>query len=694
MRQSNNIKRRAVLVSLVFFGVAFATIFKAGYTQLFESEKWQTDKYKITREVSVNAPRGNIYSDDLSLIATSMPEYELRWDSKVIDEKLFNDSVSRLSYLLSQLFNDKSQSEYESFLRNSKSENKRYVLIKRKVNYNTLKKVKQFPIFRLNTLKGGFISVQKNRRQKPFQDLADRTIGYDRIESKSVGLEGAFNLELKGKDGRRLEQRLAGKVWKPIWEIEPIPGKDIVTTINIKYQDVATSSLKNQLTYHDAELGCAILMEVKTGAIKAIVNLKKLENGGFEESYNYAIAESSEPGSTFKLASVIVGLEDGFLMIEDSVSTNNGEHVFYNQIMRDSKKGGYGKVSLAEAFQKSSNVGISKLIFQHYKDKTSSFVDRLYSMDLNEPLGISISGERTPNIRHPKKDRWSGTTLPWMSIGYGVEMTPLQILSFYATVANDGKRMRPFFVQSILDNGIKEKQYSPIVLNPSICSQKTIDIVKNMMLNVVEKGTAKNIKTNQYKIAGKTGTAQLIIDGAYSNERHNSSFVGYFPADKPTYACIVSIKDPKQNGFYGGDVAGPVFKKIADYVFANDLRLNEGTLAQNEVATPISMNGYQSDLSLVFESLDVQIENDNQSANWVLTQSKNTSVDLKNRNILKDLKNNMMPSLKGMAISDVLFLLENHGLKVEFEGRGEVKDQSIAKGNRFVKGQKIKLKLS
>ena len=315
-------------------------------------------------------------------------------------------------------------------------------------------------------------------------------------------------------------------------------------------------------------------------------------------------------------------------------------------------------------------------------------------MDLNEPLGISISGERTPNIRHPKKDRWSGTTLPWMSIGYGVEMTPLQILSFYATVANDGKRMRPFFVQSILDNGIKEKQYSPQVLNPSICSQKTIDIVKNMMLNVVEKGTAKNIKTNQYKIAGKTGTAQLIIDGAYSNERHNSSFVGYFPADKPTYACIVSIKDPKQNGFYGGDVAGPVFKKIADYVFANDLRLNEGTLAQNEVATPISMNGYQSDLSLVFESLDVQIENDNQSANWVLTQSKNTSVDLKNRNILKDLKNNMMPSLKGMAISDVLFLLENHGLKVEFEGRGEVKDQSIAKGNRFVKGQKIKLKLS
>ena len=253
MRQSNNIKRRAVLVSLVFFGVAFATIFKAGYTQLFESEKWQTDKYKITREVSVNAPRGNIYSDDLSLIATSMPEYELRWDSKVIDEKLFNDSVSRLSYLLSQLFNDKSQSEYESFLRNSKSENKRYVLIKRKVNYNTLKKVKQFPIFRLNTLKGGFISVQKNRRQKPFQDLADRTIGYDRIESKSVGIEGAFNLELKGKDGRRLEQRLAGKVWKPIWEIEPIPGKDIVTTINIKYQDVATSSLKNQLTFHCME---------------------------------------------------------------------------------------------------------------------------------------------------------------------------------------------------------------------------------------------------------------------------------------------------------------------------------------------------------------------------------------------------------------------------------------------------------
>jgi cell division protein FtsI (penicillin-binding protein 3) len=695
MTHSKKIKRRAVLIYLVMILLSIGIVSRTVYTQVFESSKWSAEKYKIIKNEPLIAPRGNIYSDDYSLLATSIPEYEVHWDSKMVTKSFFNKNVVELSVKLSELFEDKSAAEYESLLRSYKNNDVQYGLIRRKVDYNQLKMLKTFPIFDKNRLKSGFIYSQTNKRQKPFKRLAERTIGYDKKTSKSVGLEGAFNFYLKGEDGEVLKQKLAGNEWMPIREIEPKPGMDIVTTINIRYQDIAEKALGYRLKYHDAEFGSLILMEIKTGEIKAIVNLKKKEDGTLIEDYNYAIAELSEPGSTFKLASLIAGLEDGFFNITDSVNTYNGRHKFYDKFMNDSKKGGYGKLSLADAFIKSSNVGISKLVFEHYSKNPAQFVDRIYSMGLNEPLDILISGESSPNIIHPKgnKGNWSGITLPWMSIGYEIEMTPLQILSFYAAIANDGKKMRPFFVKYIQENGRIEKEIKPQVINPSICSKTTIKIVKEMMLNVVENGTASNIKSNDYLIAGKTGTAQLIIDGTYSNERHQSSFVGYFPADQPKYACIVVVKDPKLNGSYGGDVAAPVFKELADYVYANDLMLIK---TDNQFAnqTPISKDGDKAKLTEIYSAIDVNTNSDDIESDWVLTYAKDDHIELKTRNIEGDFKKNKMPNLVGMPIQDVLFLLENYGLEVKFSGKGAVKKQSISKGSQIRKGQKIFLELS
>jgi cell division protein FtsI (penicillin-binding protein 3) len=694
MKHSKNIKRRAVAIYLFMILLALVIIIQPLYTQFFESHLWNTDKYNVTRTVSVPASRGNIYADDLSLLATSIPEYEIRWDAKQVDKELFLSEVEELSVLLSELFEDKAAFEYSMYLRKIWKKQSRYALIKRKVNFNDLKALKRFPIFREGRYRGGFQYKQLNIRQKPFQLLAGRTIGYHKKQSKSVGIEGAFNYDLKGKDGERLEQRLAGNEWMPIRERESSPGKDVITTIDIRFQDIAHKALVDRLSFHNADFGTTILMEVATGEIKSIVNLKKVEDDKYSEFYNFAIGRSVEPGSTFKLASVIAGLEDGYLQLDDSVNTTGGEYSFYDRVMRDSKKGGYGVISLETSFTKSSNVGISKLINKHYKSKPSQFVDRLYSMGLNEPLNIALSGEVKPDIRHPKQSsNWSGITLPWMSIGYGIKMTPLQILSFYAAIANDGQRMKPLFVKSIISNGIVEKNFSPEVLNPSICSMTTIHKVKKILEGVVEDGTARSIKSKQYKIAGKTGTAQLIVDGSYNNQRHLASFVGYFPADNPKYACIVMINDPQENGSYGGDVAAPVFRKISDYVMNTDLSVyEEDTLKKHQI--PVSKDGYKKHLTTVFNVLDVPISSDDNMAQWVLTKSKKEEVQLQTRNITRDLEKNKMPNIKGMGLNDVLFLLENYGLKVNYSGRGSVKEQSITKGAQIRRGQNLTIVLS
>ena len=449
MKGMQTIFSRVYLIYGMICLFAVIIIFQAFKIQssLFEGDKWRAKEESLTRNIrEIDAVRGNIYAADESLLATSIPKYEVRFDAKTdaLTEADFNEEVDSLAYQLSQLFPEKSKAAYLTELKMARAKGKRYHLIRRNVKFTELKILKEFPIFRRGKFKGGFISVQQNKRVRPFEVLAARTIGYEREGSKPVGLEGAYSKELSGIKGKMWMQKIAGGIWMPTNEtddlgferVEPQDGSDIYTTIDVNIQDVAEHALENQLLEHQADHGCVALMEVSTGDIKAIANLKRNKNGTYYESYNYVIGESTEPGSTFKLASLMAAFEDGYLDLDDMVDTENGTTKFYDLTMRDSHHGGYGKISIKESFVKSSNVGISKEINRVYSAKPQEFVDRLYKMDLNKKLGIEIAGEGAPLIKSTDNDSWSGVSIPWMSIGYEVQMTPLQILTFYNAIAN------------------------------------------------------------------------------------------------------------------------------------------------------------------------------------------------------------------------------------------------------------------
>ena len=441
-----------------------------------------------------------------------------------------------------------------------------------------LLRIKALPIFREEgQYKGGMVAELENRRILPNNDIAARTIGYlnQGNEGNEVGMEGAFDKDLAGKNGVAVKQRLTGGDWITVDgpnSVESRDGNDVVTTLDIDLQDVATTALIKQLLKNDADHGCAVLMEVATGDIKAITNLELGKDGNYYETYNYAIGESTEPGSTFKLPVLMAALEDGVIDTGDIVDTGTGSVKFYNKIIRDTKEGGNGKITVKQVFEKSSNVGTSKIIYEHYKDNPKEFVNRLYAMRLNEKLNIQLKGEGTPLIRYPGDKLWSGLSLPMMSHGYEVQMTPLQILTFYNAVANDGRMMRPRFVTAILRNGSVIKSFDPEIIINSIASRSTIRKARKMMEGVVETGTATNLKNANYKIAGKTGTAQIAKDkyGYRQDARisYQASFVGYFPAENPLYSCIVVVNAPSTGVYYGNLVAGTVFKEISDKVYA------------------------------------------------------------------------------------------------------------------------------
>ncbi|MBN2520711.1 MAG: penicillin-binding protein 2, partial [Bacteroidales bacterium] len=573
-------------VAVIYFSILFFALLIIGrvfYLQFFESEKWKSKSEMISyQDVTIEPNRGDIYSNDGRLLATSVPFYEVRMDlnSNALNSDLFYEKVDSLALCLSYLFKDRSQNEYRRLLILNKNKGNRYFLIQKHVTYTQLKKLRNFPIFRLGRYKGGLIIEQTNKRIMPHLNLAARTIGYI-SEGGAVGLEGAYDKYLRGVVGVKLMQKLSGGVWMPIDDknaIEPQNGKDIITTIDINFQDVAEQALLKQLLKVDAIHGCAVLMEVETGDIKAISNLKRNSDGTYSELYNFAIGESTEPGSTFKLASLIVALEDKHIDLDDTVQTGNGEIEYYGIKLTDSKEGGYGKITIKEAFEYSSNVGISKVITKYYGKNERKFIDRLYSMNLNEKLGMEIKGEGDPLIKYPSDPTWSGISLPWMSIGYELRLTPLQILTFYNAIANDGKMIKPRFVKGIMEHGEITRSFKMEVINHSICSKQTIIKVKELLEGVVENGTAQNLKNPNYKIAGKTGTAQIANKKyGYNHDKgvsYQASFVGYFPADNPKYSCIVVVNSPSRYIYYGNIVAGPVFKEIADKVYATSPELN------------------------------------------------------------------------------------------------------------------------
>jgi cell division protein FtsI (penicillin-binding protein 3) len=690
---------RLGIIYLMFGGLVLFILFELVKLKIFEASKWE-EKAKTLESSSIviEANRGNILDENGKKISLSVPSYRIYMDLRAhgLTSAVFNAKIDSLAICLSQFFGDRSASYYRNDLIRARRNGERYHLVHpRKISYIELQEVREFPIFRRGRNSGGFIPQQYDERRLPFGSLAARTIGKlygDRSKGGMVGLERAYDNVLKGTNGVSTWKRIAGS-WIPEEEIPPHDGKNLITTLNIELQDVAEQSLLHQLQLHDAHHGVAILMEVETGAVKAMVNLHRSEPDVYiEDHFNYAVGEAVEPGSTFKLASIIAALEDGEVRLTDSIDTGNGAYRYYDRIMRDSHHGGFGKITVREAFEKSSNIGISKIIFENYRDNPRRFVDRLYSMGLNKPLGLEIKGEGKPVIKYPGDTSWSGVTLPWMSIGYEVKMTPLQILSFYNAVANNGKLVKPMFVKGISQHGKILREFESEVVNPSICSVATLEKVQDLLKGVVERGTATNIRNDVYQIAGKTGTAQIArgISGYQSEEgvQYIASFVGYFPADRPMYSCIVAVNSPSNDVYYGNVVAGSVFREIADRVYAlsyEKLPPDEIKPKITEGVFPWSKGGPEDELSVIFDELGFPVQSRKLNTEWVSTLAMEHAVKFRP----KPLPGSLVPQVKGMGAKDAVAVLENRGLKVAISGVGRVARQSIEPGTPVKKGQTI-----
>ncbi len=705
---------RVYLIYFIICLMGLGIIYQTFQIQNIEGDKWRSLAATATTEIhKIKAVRGNIYASGGSLLATSIPNYEIRFDTQLpaLTDEIFNANIDSLAFHLAILFPFKTESQYRKELVKARRNGNRYHLIQRSANYNELKALKQFPICRLGRYRGGFIYKQINRRQKPFNQLAARTIGFDRPDVRPVGLEGAYAQYLRGVDGHRLEQKISGGVWKPIHdalEVEPEDGSDIVTTIDVNIQDVAHNALAYQLSKNDADHGCVVLMEVETGEIKAIANLKRSNSGAYYEWYNYAVGESTEPGSTFKLAALIAAIEDGHLTLEDTVDTEDGSVQFYDQVMHDSRQGGYGVITVREAFEKSSNVALSKLIYRCYKNNPQQFVDRLYKMGLNDPLGVDIAGEGEPMIKKPRDNDWSGITLPWMAVGYEVMQTPLQILTFYNAIANDGRMVKPQFIKEIRRRGKVIKSFPTEVLNESICSRETIDDAKTMLEGVITDGTGRNLRNSTYRIAGKTGTARIAngkygykYEGQYS---YQASFCGYFPAENPKYSCIVVVNAPSKNVYYGNQVAGPIFRDIADKVYASSIEIHENLVDKNPESwarredgsspMPYVTYGFQDDLEYILSRLDIPADYQDMESTWAVAIPKDSIVSIEVRRLDEDIEKGKVPNVIGMTAQDAIFVLENAGLRVRLVGGGMIVRQSIKAGSKIYSGSEIILELS
>ncbi|ARV08006.1 penicillin-binding protein [Polaribacter sp. SA4-10] len=647
-----------------------AVIFRVVNIQYAQGEKYRKLSTELTiKQDTIYANKGNVYAADGNLLATSMSRFTIRMDVVAVNDMVFEKNIVALSKELSKMLGNTS-GYYQGKLRTAKKRRNRYLLIARNIGYTQYLEMKQFPIFKKGVYRGGFIAEHKTVRAHPIGKIAERTIGYDDFRGEA-GIEGAFADYMQGENGLRWKQKIAKNQWKPINDVnekEPIDGHDIITTIDVNIQDITHHALLRKLEYFEADHGCAVVMETATGEIKAISNLGRTSKGTYYEKRNYAVWESHEPGSTFKLASLMAALDDKVIDTSTIVDTEKGRIYIHNRKIEDSKRGGYGKISAARVFEVSSNVGIVKLVRKYYDDKPQKFIDKLEKYGFTKPIGFSIKGEGIPYVPNPKDKSWSKISLAWMSWGYGVSVTPMQTLMFYNAVANNGIMVKPRFIKELRRHEKIEKVFKTEVVNPKIASEETLIKIRKVMENVVVKGTAENIYSSNFSMAGKTGTAKKYIPrhknekgetiyGHYSTKHYVASFAGFFPADKPKYSCIVVIHDPKkEKGYYGAVVAAPVFKEIAQKIYTT---------------TPI----------------------DNQSVD---DKTEFTSIEnqyLRYDNLLSKTYNEV-PNVKGMSGMDALSLLENIGLKVKVSGVGKVEFQSLKKGEKLVKGATIILKLS
>lgn len=690
---------------LIFAG---AVVIQLCRVQFVQGSKWKAMSKAMTTEYqNVEAARGNIFADDGSLLATSVPEYELHMDmlaGGIADDKVFYEKVDSLAASLSHFFGDRTPREYSRMLRDARRDSDRYQLIRRKVTYQELKQIRTFPIFNMGKYKGGLIAIEQNKRVLPFRDLAQRTIGYENDNATNaagkpvaVGLEGAYADYINGENGKRLMQRIAGGVWMPVnggqEEIAPKDGADIISTIDVNLQDVAQAALKKEMITSQADHGCVVLMEVATGEIKAIANFTRTKNGDYEERMNYAISEAAEPGSTFKLATYMTLLEQHKIDTSTKINVEGGKlHVIPGNekyTVTDAELGENYVISAKKAFEESSNVAAAKFVYDHFKDDPSDFTDALYSYHLNDRLDLQIPGEGRPLIKTPKSKSWSKLTLPQMAYGYEEKLTPLQMLCFYNAVANDGKMIAPIFVKEIRRLNNTVERFQARTINDKICSDRTLGLVRGMLEGVVQEGTGKTyIKNPLYTVAGKTGTAQIANGkhGYGETKKHQASFCGYFPADHPKYSMIVVVNDPKGE-YLAAKIAGPVFRAIADRVYASDLEINQSTPIRfvGNTQMPKTKTGNRKAIQEVYSKLNIK----------PLYASNAASVDTTGGVAFEETeyKRGTVPSVMGMGLSDAVYVLGNAGYKVVARGSGAVVKQSVTGGSIIPKGAKITIEL-
>jgi cell division protein FtsI (penicillin-binding protein 3) len=698
MNEKKDILIRTVIVYIGFVAVLILVLFKTFSIQLEGRTDMLSDtREKIPTRIIKRIPRrGEILDINYTPLVTSVSFYEIYMDPTVVDQKIFDEQITDLANGLSKLFPSMSSREWENYIRLQRQNKNRYVKIKSKATNEERRQLNALPIFKLGRMKGGLIDNHVTSiRKRPHNELMKRTLGYYKAAEGThpelrVGIEGAYNEYLAGEEGEEIEQKISTG-WKKTGQItkDAVEGADVVTSIDKEIQEVAHSELIRQLKLQGAKNGCVVVMDVKTGFVKAIVNLSLASNGEYYEIYNQAIGTREVPGSTFKLASLMAGLEDQKFSIYDMVNSGP-KYTFYGKSLNEAHGANYGRINIKTAFELSSNV-ISKVINDAYKTEPQAFVDRLKSFGLSEPLGLELEGEASPTMYSPGSKSWSGISLAWMAVGYEVQQTPLQTLAFYNAVANNGKFVKPQFVKEIRRGAEVVKEFEPIVLNSKICSNKTLKELQKCLAGVMKEGTGKRLTSSYFDIAGKTGTAEILNEdmhyGNKGEKKYLASFVGYFPVKKPIYSCIVSIAASGEN-IYGASVSGTVFSAIANKVYATSLKyhqaVNEKKIKVKD--TPVSKDGNLHDLKIVMNRLNIPYS-DKVQDEWVNTNASGKKVEFSKRSS----KKGVVPNVIGMSAKDAVYLIESIGMNVDLRGYGTVVKQSSPAGTPAFNGGLIEL---
>lgn len=705
--------RRDILwrVYLCFLGIVIVCIAVLGrvfYIQQVQGNYWRGLSDSLHQKyVDLSAERGTIYSEHGDMLSTSIPYFNIYIDFaadglREKNGKRFKENLDSLSGCLAALFRDQSAAAYKKELQQGYKKEDRYYSLHRNLTFDQYKQLRAFPLVRQGRNKSGFITETTSKRLNPFGLLANRTIGLSRNNAQNVGLERTYDTLLKGENGRRLMRYMAAGTYIPVegYEIDPENGRDIITTIDVNTQDIAENALLKMMQQNDCEHGTCIVMEVATGKIRAMANLGKQPDGTYWEDLNYAI-RASEPGSTFKLATLLSLLEDHDLTLSNKVDLEGGKWKFGRRTVYDSEKHPAGEFTVKQAFELSSNVGMAKLAVAHYSNHPEQFVDHLKKLKLNQITGIDLAGETQPIIKNPKSRTWSATTLPWMAFGYEVLVSPLQTLNLYNAVANGGKMMKPYLVNAIQDGGGMEKQNQPVVMINKICSERTLAELKTCLEGVCLEGTAKTIfKNSFYPVAGKTGTA-LVANGnrGYADHIYQSSFVGYFPANHPKYSCIVVIKNkPFARVYYGAAVAGPVFKEVADKLMSvetdnpDNSRFATFKSRLSKDSSQYNYAGNTREMRSVLQDLNIPFADSSNNKKWGNLYPVNNLPVIATSVRIQDGKK--VPDVKGMGLKDALYLLESRDIQVMARGAGKVSQQSIAPGTAIEKNQKLTIELN